>query len=109
MPSTPKRTLKPNIPAATKAKWMNKDNDNMKFYNSKAWRSLSRMQRERFPLCVHCKDEGKTVPMDHVDHIIPINQGGDPLDPRNLQSLCKRHHSIKTAKEKQFNHKNTEQ
>lgn len=31
-----------------------------------------------------------------VDHRLAINQGGHPFDPRNLRSLCRKHHSQKT-------------
>lgn len=33
---------------------------------------------------------------DQVDHIKPINQGGEPYDWSNLQSLCQHCHSTKT-------------
>lgn len=50
------------------------------------------------PLCVHCQREGRTEPAVVVDHIIP-HRGDDSLlrDPANWQSLCVRHHNIKTA------------
>ena len=109
MPITPKRTTKPNIPQATKAKWMNVQNVNAKFYNSAAWRKASRAHKQKHPLCVQCKEKGITTAAEHTDHIIPIEQGGAMLQESNLQSLCKRCHSIKTAKEKGSNRKNTEQ
>lgn len=31
-----------------------------------------------------------------VDHIIPIEAGGAPLDERNFSGKCKKHHSQKT-------------
>jgi 5-methylcytosine-specific restriction endonuclease McrA len=34
-----------------------------------------------------------------VDHIIPLRALGARLDERNLQPLCKRHHSKKTRRE----------
>ena len=44
-------------------------------------------------------------PVEEVDHIIEIEDGGEIWDIGNLQSLCKRHHIIKTNLEKQ-NRKN---
>jgi len=40
----------------------------------------------------------------HVDHIVPLEQGGDPLAPSNLQVLCTRQsgrgcHETKSAAE----------
>ena len=35
-----------------------------------------------------------------VDHIVPINKGGAPLDMDNLQSLCSHCHAAKTARDK---------
>jgi 5-methylcytosine-specific restriction endonuclease McrA len=34
---------------------------------------------------------------DEVDHIIELSDDGDALDWSNLQTLCDRHHSKKTA------------
>jgi len=35
-----------------------------------------------------------------VDHIIPIKQGGNPLDDANLEAICDHHHAVKSAKER---------
>ena len=34
-----------------------------------------------------------------VDHVIPLDKGGDPWDPANLQALCRGCHVAKTAGE----------
>lgn len=34
-----------------------------------------------------------------VDHRVPLDKGGDPWDPANLQSLCRGCHFEKTAGE----------
>jgi 5-methylcytosine-specific restriction enzyme A len=34
---------------------------------------------------------------DEVDHIIELSDDGDALDWSNLQTLCDKHHSKKTA------------
>ena len=39
------------------------------------------------------------VGMFHVDHIKPVSAGGHPFDESNLQTLCRRCHEEKTAKE----------
>ena len=54
--------------------------------------------RKRQPLCLDCKDEGKTRGWDEVDHIIPLHLGGtDDLD--NLVGRCKYHHQQKTNRD----------
>lgn len=35
----------------------------------------------------------------HIDHIIPVSEGGAIYDNNNLQLLCKKCHNKKTAKE----------
>jgi 5-methylcytosine-specific restriction protein A len=56
---------------------------------------------ENNPLCAECLKEDLRVAAVEVDHVIPFEGLDDPkrLDPDNLQSLCKAHHSRKTAKE----------
>jgi 5-methylcytosine-specific restriction protein A len=50
--------------------------------------------------CEHCLAEGVDTLVEEYDHIIP-HRGDITLrdDVSNLQPLCKRHHSIKTAGE----------
>jgi len=64
------------------------------------WRALRNDHIARHPLCSHCEAEGRITLATDVDHII-AHKGNDALrlDPNNLQSLCKRHHSKKTATE----------
>ena len=45
--------------------------------------------------CVRCKLPGRL----EVDHVKAIDQGGDPLDPANLQTLCRGCHMEKTREE----------
>jgi 5-methylcytosine-specific restriction enzyme A len=73
------------------------------FYGSANWKKIRRMVLARQPLCadpygVH-EAEGRAVPATEVDHIVPIAAGGPPRSLDNLQSLCKRCHSQKTAGE----------
>lgn len=60
------------------------------------WREIRARHLNRNPWCVDCAAEGQRVRGTHVDHIIPRSRGGTD-EPSNLQSLCPRHHSIKTA------------
>jgi 5-methylcytosine-specific restriction protein A len=56
-------------------------------YTSSKWRALRAQKLLINPFC-ECPDcEGKRIPATMVDHIIPIEQGGDPYAMSNLQSM----------------------
>ena len=76
--------------------------DDYSFYNSRHWRLISRLHRQKHPLCVHCKKEGKLSPAQVTDHVIPINPlyGGSKTDERNFAGLCHTCHNIKRGKER---------
>lgn len=76
-----------------------KDPSVKKLYNSKQWQSLRRIQLAEFPWCADCLTEGKHVPATEVDHV--ERHQGDPVKffAGPFQSLCKPHHSKKTANE----------
>lgn len=65
----------------------------------RTWQRLREIHLAENPLCVECEQLGMVVAAEEVDHIIP-HRGNDDLllEPTNLQSLCKRHHSKKTAR-----------
>lgn len=46
-----------------------------------------------------CQSCGKRGGRFHVDHIVPLKDRGAQYDPGNLQTLCRRCHSDKTATE----------
>lgn len=64
------------------------------------WRLARGQFLRENPLCVHCLEERLTVAATDVDHKIP-HRGDMTLfwDRANWQSLCKSHHSKKTATE----------
>jgi 5-methylcytosine-specific restriction enzyme A len=68
---------------------------NRHIYNSKRWRILRRKVLYAHPICQHCDQELAT----DVDHIQPIEQGGDPWAIANCQGLCRSCHSKKTKAE----------
>lgn len=78
----------------------------LKIRNSRAWRDRVRPQQLRdFPYCQICEEKGKLTDATEVDHIIPLEVGGEPFDPSNLQSLDKRCHVLKSAEEARRRHK----
>lgn len=68
--------------------------EQIKIYNTARWRKLRMMQLRRYPICAQCGGAANTV-----DHKIPIEQGGDVWDFKNLQTLCFECHQLKRAKE----------
>lgn len=69
-------------------------------YDTQLWRKKIRPGKLAVnPLCEQCEAAGRVVVASEVDHITPIEAGGDPYDFDNLRSLCKPCHSRKTATE----------
>lgn len=62
------------------------------------WTQLAKRHKKAFPLCQECEREGRSTPAQITDHKQPITGPNDPglYDWSNLQSLCRRHHAIKT-------------
>ncbi len=53
------------------------------------------------PWCVECLKHGLHTPWSELDHIIPLEQGGDDT-VENMQGLCDRHHKLKTANDRGY-------
>ena len=51
------------------------------------------------PLCAACRRDGRTVGAAELDHIVPIEDGGDFWDHGNWQPLCRPCHEAKTGAE----------
>lgn len=74
-------------------------NQSSKFYNSIHWKKLRNQFIMQHPLCYDCALEGRSVPAEEIHHKIPFLTGKDDdekwnllLDPKNLVSLCIKHH-----------------
>ena len=67
-------------------------------YSTWRWKKLRAAKVRIDPLCEHCILNGIARPVKDVDHIHEIQDGGEIWDIHNLQSLCRRHHIIKTEK-----------
>lgn len=66
---------------------------NRHVYNSKRWKMTRRRVLFEQPLCP-CGNLATDV-----DHILSIEEGGDPWNQANLQALCASCHSRKTNQE----------
>jgi 5-methylcytosine-specific restriction enzyme A len=64
------------------------------------WRRARRAFLTRHPLCAACQGHGRLMPATTVDHVVP-HRGDQALfwDQANWQSLCRRCHDAKTARE----------
>jgi 5-methylcytosine-specific restriction endonuclease McrA len=67
-------------------------------YNTPRWKALRKRVLEDEPVCRICRAE----PSTQADHIIPIEEGGDPWDLHNLQGLGASCHSRKTNAERHW-------
>lgn len=63
------------------------------------WTRFRNWYIRQYPLCRECEKQGRVTATEIVDHIIPLAQGGDKYDERNLQPLCRSHHQEKTSRE----------
>ena len=62
------------------------------------WQKIRRAYLNANPICVVCLAEGRTTAADQVDHIEPLSAGGTN-EESNLRSMCRHHHSQRTARE----------
>jgi 5-methylcytosine-specific restriction enzyme A len=61
-------------------------------YASREWQLLSAQVRRVVRSCMACGAKGRM----YVDHVVELQDGGAPYDPRNLQVLCAKCHARKT-------------
>jgi 5-methylcytosine-specific restriction endonuclease McrA len=72
-----------------------------KIRNTRLWRDKVRpLKLFRTPWCEYCKEKSNTYTLaTQVDHIIALEDGGEPFADDNLKSTCFLCHSCKTAEE----------
>ena len=81
------------------------DSQDNKFYGSPLWKRLRHLQKNRKPMCEVCEAKGVFTDCSDgnnngiADHVIRILDGGHPYDERNLFTLCKRCHNVKSNME----------
>ena len=100
----------PHLTNTRRGKWLPKRKQhgrrkerNYTFYNSQLWRNFRKHFIQNNPLCIECEKIGVIKAANVVDHITPINEGGNKLDVTNLQSLCHSHHNKKSGREAHSN------
>lgn len=97
MPSMPKKvhSIKEYKPRKTQHNWL-KNQEDLKFYNTQAWRKLSLAYKMKHPVC---EVDECTQSSYYTDHIVPVADGGDKWNTDNFQALCKSCNGSKTAKQ----------
>lgn len=68
-----------------------------RIYDTSQWKRLRKLYLSLHPLCEVCSKMDKVTPATQVDHVIAINEGGEPFALDNLMALCSHHHSRKTV------------
>lgn len=96
MANKPKKIVRSWVPQRVA---FEREKDNSSFYNSWPWRKFSKRYKQSNPICVECEKNGLIVPVKVVDHIVPINAGGERLSEDNCQSLCESCHNRKSSNE----------
>lgn len=97
---TIKEVRRPWVAERDRSKGQGRQRPNREIYDSTRWRKLRKMIITREPFCRTCKQMDVLMAAKIIDHIVPINKGGDPWDEGNLQPLCKKCHDVKTAQER---------
>jgi 5-methylcytosine-specific restriction enzyme A len=98
-PSKPPRSRapRPRRPRKPESRWGQYKRDypeRARLYKSAAWTSARDRQLREHPNCAACGAKASVA-----DHVLNRARGGADLDPRNLQSLCRRCHHAKTIQE----------
>lgn len=105
------KTLKPRIPTLDVAPCGTTTNKRQSGSAAVRWtgRKLQRW-RERIlsaePLCRHCSEHGRVTLAQEVDHIVPLELGGEYTND-NAQPLCGPCHIKKTAKDRGYAERTT--
>ncbi len=71
-----------------------------KRYSHSAYRRRRAVFMSANPLCVWCKEKSIIEPSTVLDHIKPVEQGGDFHDAENWQALCVSCHARKSNQDK---------
>lgn len=77
-----------------KKAWVSNEQD-IKLYNSQAWRRLAQSVRDEEPFCRECQKKGLTTLARFTDHIQAVRLGGEFWNRANLQPLCESCHNAK--------------
>lgn len=75
-----------------------------RIYDQKRWLILRRRILVDNPMCQMCTARGVDELATDVDHITPVEDGGEPWALSNLRPLCRSCHSSRHARERVGDH-----
>lgn len=82
-------------------KHRNQNRRNAHIYDSKRWRVLAKKAKMiAGGLCEKCLRNGRESYGDVADHIVELEDGGEPFSLSNIEVLCFSCHASKTQREK---------
>jgi len=101
MPHKPQKKIRPWERKADDKPHARRTNPNREVYNTRRWQKVRALYLADHPFCEcsECKARPVPLPANVVDHIVPINQGGDPWDDSNFQAMNSRCHNRKSGRE----------
>jgi 5-methylcytosine-specific restriction protein A len=70
-----------------------------RIYDTARWTAVRIAVLRNEPYCRACRAAGRNVIAYAVDHIVALEEGGDPWSRTNLQPLCRSCHGAKTRAE----------
>lgn len=76
------------------------------FHHTRQWRAIRKIKLNMNPLCEHCQHSNVIKAAVIVDHIIPIQFGGEKTNITNLQSLCRQCDNRKAGQDSHIYKKN---
>jgi 5-methylcytosine-specific restriction protein A len=97
--SSPRCTLHP-MKAKPKKVYEHHHVSGKNIYHGYRWKKLRKLKASINPLCEHCYMYNIITALAVVDHVIELEDGGEPYDINNLQSLCHSCHNRKTIVER---------
>ncbi len=68
------------------------------FYGRNTWKKVRAKFMKEHPLCEDCRQKGLVTPATEIHHIVPVAQGGERFDEKNLVALCHRCHMARHGK-----------
>lgn len=78
--------------------------NNEKRYTHSSYRRRRAVFMSANSLCVECQANGRIEAATVLDHIKPVEQGGDFYDAENWQALCITCHARKSVTERKTKH-----
>lgn len=79
--------------------WSDRQTASSQFVHTHEWRRLRLRILSRDNHQCQIRGPGCLIEANIVDKIVPISEGGNPRDPRNLRAVCHRCHNIETQKQ----------